>query len=90
MRFEAVSSTQQTVTIELKAKREEAFLRHSILCMRDVNIVRKRAGTILSDGINKYLLSFLYGFLWPQFGNLIVTLYTLMCCCLQRLLNYVT
>jgi hypothetical protein len=28
----------------------------------------------LSDGINKYFLSFLCGFLWPQFGNLIVTL----------------
>jgi hypothetical protein len=42
--------------------------------MRDVNVVRKRAGTTLSDDINKYLLLFLYGFLWPQFGNLIVTL----------------
>jgi hypothetical protein len=30
--------------------------------MSDVNVVRKPAGTILSDGINKYFLSFLYGF----------------------------
>jgi hypothetical protein len=42
--------------------------------MRDVN-VRKQAGTILNDGINKYCLCFLCGVLWPQFGNLIVTLY---------------
>jgi hypothetical protein len=38
--------------------------------------VQKRAGTILSDGINTYILSFLCGFSWPQFGNLIVTLFT--------------
>jgi hypothetical protein len=25
-------------------------------CIRDINVVRKRAGTILSDGINKYYL----------------------------------
>jgi hypothetical protein len=42
-------------------------------CMSDVNAVRKRAGTILNDGINKYFLSFCV-VLWPQFGNLIVTL----------------
>jgi hypothetical protein len=41
--------------------------------MSDVNVVRERAGTILSDGINKYFLYFLC-VLWPQFGNLIVTL----------------
>jgi hypothetical protein len=42
--------------------------------MSDVNVVRKRAGTVLSyDGIDKYSLSFLC-VLWPQFGNLIVTL----------------
>jgi hypothetical protein len=42
--------------------------------MSDINVVRKEAGTILSDGINKYFLSFLCGLLWSQFGNLIVTL----------------
>jgi hypothetical protein len=31
MRFEAVSSIQQTVTRELKAIREEAFLGHPIV-----------------------------------------------------------
>jgi hypothetical protein len=39
--------------------------------MSDVNVVWGRAGVILSNGINKY---FLCGFLWPHFGNLIVTL----------------
>jgi hypothetical protein len=62
-RFEAVLSIQQTVTRELKALREKKrFLGHSIRCMSDVNIMRKRAGTILSEGINKYLLSLLCGF----------------------------
>jgi hypothetical protein len=40
--------------------------------MSNVNVVWKGVGTILS--INKYFLSFLCGFLWPQFRNLIVTL----------------
>jgi hypothetical protein len=31
--------------------------------MSDVNVPRKRARTILSDGINKYFLSFLCGFM---------------------------
>jgi hypothetical protein len=31
--------------------------------MSDVNVVRKRAGIILSDGINKYFLSFLCVFM---------------------------
>jgi hypothetical protein len=61
-RFEAVSSIQQTVTRELKAIREDSFLGHSIRCTCDVNVVRKRAGTILSDGINKYFSRFLCGF----------------------------
>jgi hypothetical protein len=43
-----------------------------VSCMSDVNVVRNRAGTILSDDINKYLSSFVL-FLRPQFGNLIVT-----------------
>jgi hypothetical protein len=60
---------------ELKGMREEAFSRTSDHCMSDVNVVRKRAGTILNDGINKYHVSF---FLWLQFGNLIVTLYSYM------------
>jgi hypothetical protein len=46
--------------------------------MSDVNVMRKRAGTVLSDGVNKHFLSLLCGFLWHQFGNLIVTL----CACL--------
>jgi hypothetical protein len=73
-RFDAVSSIQQTVTRELKAIWEEAFTLYSIRCMSDINIVRKRTGTILSDGINKYFSYFLYRFLCPQFGNLLVTL----------------
>jgi hypothetical protein len=36
--------------------------------------VQKWVGTILNDGINKYFLSILCDFLWPQFRNLIVTL----------------
>jgi hypothetical protein len=59
MRFEAVSLIQQTVMKELKAIWEEAFLGHSIHCMSNVNIAQKWAGIILSDGINKYFLSFL-------------------------------
>jgi hypothetical protein len=47
--------------------------------MSDVDVVQKWAGTILSDGINKYFLSFLCSFLWPQFGNLIVTLCIYIC-----------
>jgi hypothetical protein len=42
--------------------------------MRDVNVVQKRTGTILSDGVIKYFLSFLCRFLWPQLQNLIVKL----------------
>jgi hypothetical protein len=69
-RFEDVSSIQQTVMRELKAIMEEAFSWAFDSLYERVNGVRKQAGTILSDGINKYFLSFL----WPQFGNLIVTL----------------
>jgi histone-lysine N-methyltransferase SETMAR len=36
-RFEAISSLQQTVTRQLTATREEAFLGHSIHCMSDVS-----------------------------------------------------
>jgi hypothetical protein len=70
-RFKALSLIQHTVMREQKAIWEEAFSTH---CMSNVNIVRKRVATILGDGINKYFLSFLCGFLWPQFGHLIVTL----------------
>jgi hypothetical protein len=42
---------------------KKRFLGHSIRCMSYVNVVRKRAGTILSDGINKYFLSLLPGFM---------------------------
>jgi hypothetical protein len=41
--------------------------------MSDVNVLSKRAVTIFSDGNNNYFLS-LYGFLRPQFGNLLFTL----------------
>jgi hypothetical protein len=70
MRFKAVSLIKQTVTRELKAIREEVFSH----CMSDVNVAPKEAGTTLSEGINKYCLYFLCGFLWPQFRILIVTL----------------
>jgi hypothetical protein len=60
-RFEAVSSIQQTVSRDLKAIREEAFFGHSSRCMGDVNVVRKRAGTIMSDSINTFYI-FLCGF----------------------------
>jgi hypothetical protein len=43
--------------------------------MSDVNIMWKWVGTMFSDGSNKYFLSFLCGFLWLQFRNLIVTVY---------------
>jgi hypothetical protein len=56
MRFEAVSSIQQTVTRGMKL-----FLRHLSHCMGDVGIVSKRAGTILSHGINKHFLFIFVG-----------------------------
>jgi hypothetical protein len=62
-RFEIVSSILQTLTRELKAIREEAFSGTSNRCMSDLNVVRKRARTMLSDGINEYFLTFLCGFL---------------------------
>jgi hypothetical protein len=49
--------------------REEGFLGCSIRCMSDVNVVGKRAGTILSDHINKYFLSF-YVFLMASVREL--------------------
>jgi hypothetical protein len=58
-RFKAVSSIQQTLTRELKTIQKEAFSR----CMNDVNVVWKGVGTILSDGINKYFVSFWCGFM---------------------------
>jgi hypothetical protein len=42
--------------------------------MRDVNVVQKQVGTILSDCINTFFLRFFCNFLWSQFGSLIVTL----------------
>jgi hypothetical protein len=50
----AVSSIQGIVTREHKAIREQAFSRAFDSLCEDVNVVRKRARTILSDGINKY------------------------------------
>jgi hypothetical protein len=55
---------------------KKSFPGHSICCTSNVNDVQRRAGTILSDGTNKYFLSLLCGFSWPQFGNLIATLCT--------------
>jgi hypothetical protein len=71
-RFEAVSSTQQTMTRELKAKREEAFSRAFDLLYERYKRSAERAGIIFSDNINIYL--FFVWFLWPQLWNLIVTL----------------
>jgi hypothetical protein len=69
-RFEAVLSIQQTLRRELKATQEETFSRaFDSLYER---CVQKRAGTILSDGINKHFLSF-YLVSYCFFGNLIVT-----------------
>jgi hypothetical protein len=57
-RFEAFSWIQQTATRELKAIREEAFSRAFDSLYERCKYVQKQAGTILSDGINKYFLSF--------------------------------
>jgi hypothetical protein len=54
---------QQTVTREPKAIQEQGFLGHSIFCISDVNVVPKRAATILSEGISKYFLSSLCSFI---------------------------
>jgi hypothetical protein len=51
------------VTIELNAIRDEAFSSAFDRCMSDVNVARKRVGTILRDGINKYFLSFFVVFM---------------------------
>jgi hypothetical protein len=61
MRFEAASAIQQTMTKNRRRYRKKRFLRHLIRSM-SVNVVWTLAGTILSDGINKYFLSFLCGF----------------------------
>jgi hypothetical protein len=77
-RFKAVSSIQHTVKRELKAIREEAFSRAFDSLYERCKpraVASGRAGTVLSDGINKYSLLFLCVFLWPQFGNLNKTLY---------------
>jgi hypothetical protein len=62
-RFKSVSSIQQTATRELKMIWEEVFSRTV-----DLNIMLKWAGTILSDGINKYFL-FLCGFYVLSLGT---------------------
>jgi hypothetical protein len=46
------------------------------LCPSFQNDVPERVGTILSDDINIFVI-FIVSFLWPQFGNLIVTLFSL-------------
>jgi hypothetical protein len=68
-RFNAVSLIEQTVTRELMAIYDEVFPQAF-----DVNVAPKKAGTTLSDGINKYFFVFYVWFLWPQFRILIVTL----------------
>jgi hypothetical protein len=47
------------------------FLGHSVHHMSDVNIVQKRAGIILSDGINIYLSSLLCGFYGLGLGTIL-------------------
>jgi hypothetical protein len=42
--------------------------------MRDENAVRKSAGTMLSDVINKYSLYFIHAISLPQFAKLMVRL----------------
>jgi hypothetical protein len=58
--FEAVSLIQQTVTRELKVIHEKRFLRHSLCCISDVNVLPKEVGNILHNGINKFFLCALY------------------------------
>jgi hypothetical protein len=73
MRFEVISSLQQTVIRELKTIQEDTSSRTSCsVYMSDVNVVPKEAGTILSYGINKYfyITSVFFG---PMLENLIVT-----------------
>jgi hypothetical protein len=48
--------------MELTRYGKKRFLGHSIRCMSDVNVGPKQAGTVMSDGINKYFLSSSYGF----------------------------
>jgi len=73
-KFEDVSLIQQTVTREGDSERIR-FLGHSIP-FSDVSNVRKRAGIILNNNINKYFWSFLvYLFMASVLENLIVTLY---------------
>jgi hypothetical protein len=69
-RFEAILSIQQTVTGELKAIQEEAFPRVFHPLYDRCECSAEAGGTIMSDGINIFFVCFL----WPQFGNLIVTL----------------
>jgi hypothetical protein len=47
---------------QLRAIQEAVLSQAFVHCMSNVNTVKKREGTILSDGLNKYFLSFLYGF----------------------------
>jgi hypothetical protein len=61
VRFEAVSSIQQTVTRELKAIREEAFSRAFYSSYERCKRCAEAGGTILSVSINKYLY-YLCGF----------------------------
>jgi hypothetical protein len=76
MRFEAVSPIQQTFE-RTEGDREEAFSQaFDLLYEQCKRYAETGGGTILSDGINKYFLSFLCGILWPQFRNSIVTLCT--------------
>jgi hypothetical protein len=67
-RFKAASSIQQTLMRELKAIWEEAFSwEFDLLYERYKHYAEVGGGgTILSDSINKYFLSFFFfGFLWP-------------------------
>jgi hypothetical protein len=62
--FEAVSSIQQTVTRELKAIWEEAFSQAFDLLYEQCKHCAEAGRDILSNGINKYFISFL----WVSYG----------------------
>jgi hypothetical protein len=62
MRFKTVFLINRLWQENWRRYGKKCFLGHLIGCMSDVNLAQKRAGTILSDGINKYFLYFLCGF----------------------------
>jgi hypothetical protein len=56
---------------------KKRFLWHSISCMKDVNVVTKRARTILSGSINKYCFTFCVWFLMVSVREIVaLSIYT--------------